>query len=173
MALNVKTECRAIKTLIDRGESAAAQCEKLYKAAGARLAILKANKPKGTTWPEIAEACGVSVRRSYQLIALAQGRITLEGSREANAEANQRLRDNRASRDAQSEEPQRIPRLHLDDDNPSTSASRHEHRMDVLRSAESMLSMFAIEDHMPKQQATELRRLPSAVCVGGRPLQWS
>lgn len=39
-------ECRTIKTHIDRGESTAAQCEKHYKAAGARLAKLKATKPK-------------------------------------------------------------------------------------------------------------------------------
>src|SRR5262245_54954462 len=68
---------RAIKTLVAKADKAREKAEQFYIAAGLHLKTLKAQNPK--TWEKVAkERCGLGRSRVYELIAIADGRKTVD-----------------------------------------------------------------------------------------------
>lgn len=88
---------KTIRVLIQKGDAAADKAEQFYKAAGLHLKQLKADKPANETWEDYVERyvkkhCGIGIRRAQELIAIADGRTTLEKVRATKAESMRRLR---------------------------------------------------------------------------------
>jgi hypothetical protein len=95
---------KTIRALISKGDAAADKAEQYYKAAGLSLkkmrAEFKADKQGDETWAQyVKKHCDVGIRRSQELIAIADGRTTLEKVRATKAESARRLRQ-RALRSA-------------------------------------------------------------------------
>ena len=91
---------KTIKILIRKGDDAAdkaaharGKAEQFYIAAGLHLKKLKAAKPETETWEDYVERhCHIGIRRAQELIAIADGRTTLEKVRASKAESMRRLR---------------------------------------------------------------------------------
>jgi hypothetical protein len=88
---------KTIRTLISKGDAAADKAEQFYIAAGLSLkklrAEFKADKQGDETWAQyVKKHCGIGIRRTQELIAIADGRTTLEKVRETKAESMRRLR---------------------------------------------------------------------------------
>jgi hypothetical protein len=91
---------KTIKVLIRKGDDAfdkaahdTRKAEQFYKAAGLHLKKLKATKPEEETWQHYVEKhCHIGIRRAQELIAIADGRTTLEKVRASKAESVRRLR---------------------------------------------------------------------------------
>jgi hypothetical protein len=77
---------RQIKNLVAKGEAACDDAEKCFKQAGADLKELKQYKPKHLTWETfVRDTCDLGRSRADELIALADGRTTLDKVRAATA----------------------------------------------------------------------------------------
>jgi hypothetical protein len=88
---------RTITVLIEKGNKAAGKAEQFYKAAGLHLKTLKERMPNGETWEQfVKDKCGVSYQRAYELICLADGKITLAEMRERGRERVSQHRKNEA-----------------------------------------------------------------------------
>jgi uncharacterized protein YdaT len=71
---------RRIKALIEKGDKAAEKAEQFYKAAGIHV---KEIKEQSEDWETIVrEQCGLGRSRAYELMAIADGRTTLEKVRD-------------------------------------------------------------------------------------------
>jgi hypothetical protein len=98
---------KTIKALIRKGDDAAdkaahdtRKAEHFYIAAGLHLKKLQATKPESVTWEDyVKKYCDIGIRRAQELIAIADGRTTLEKVRASKAESVRRLRQ-RALRSA-------------------------------------------------------------------------
>jgi hypothetical protein len=78
---------------VDKAEHATAKAEQFYIAAGLHLKKLQAAKPDGKTWEYwVKWHCKIGIRRAQELIAIADGRTTLEKVRASKAESMRRLR---------------------------------------------------------------------------------
>jgi hypothetical protein len=90
---------KAIKAHIWKGDNAKAKAEQHYIAAGQYLKALK-EQHKGS-WAEwealLKDKVGIGKSRASELMQIADGRKTVEGSRAANVAANRRLRDRQTS----------------------------------------------------------------------------
>src|SRR5262249_42373504 len=87
----VLTLVRRIKALIEKADRAADKAEQLYKAAGIHI---KEIKEQCEDWETIVrEQCGLGRSRAYELMAIADGKMTLEKVR---AETNERKKVHRA-----------------------------------------------------------------------------
>src|SRR6516165_827288 len=68
---------RRIKALIDKGDRAAEKAEQFYKAAGIHIKEIK--QTQSERWEIIVrEQCGLGRSRAYELMAIADGKTTLE-----------------------------------------------------------------------------------------------
>jgi hypothetical protein len=77
----VLTLTRRIKALIEKGDRAAEKAEQFYKAAGIHIKEIKQQQPDH--WEAIVrEKCALGRSRSYELIAIADGKTTLEKVRD-------------------------------------------------------------------------------------------
>jgi hypothetical protein len=79
---------REARARIVAGDKAKSRSEDMYKSAGLYLieAKKRVSKTKGLTWSKwLSENCPIGVRRSYDLISLADGTVTLEQMRENKA----------------------------------------------------------------------------------------
>jgi hypothetical protein len=91
---------KTIRVLIRKGDEADAKAaqayskaEQYYIAAGLHLKKLQATKPDEVTWKRYVEKyCKIGIRRAQELIAIADGRTTLEKVRASKAESVRRLR---------------------------------------------------------------------------------
>jgi hypothetical protein len=93
LALSADMTAQAVRMLMRKGDQAADKAEQYYKAAGIHLKALQANKPVGVTWKEYVERhCHIGIRRAQELIAIADGRTTLEKVRATKAESKRRVR---------------------------------------------------------------------------------
>jgi hypothetical protein len=84
---------REAKARIDQGDKAKDRAEQMYISAGLYLKEAKARveKTEGITWVQyLIKHCPVGKSRSYELIAIADGRKTVEGVRAA---TNARTKD--------------------------------------------------------------------------------
>jgi hypothetical protein len=76
----VLTLARRVKALIEKGDRAAEKAEQFYKAAGIHI---KEIKEQSEDWETIVrERCGLGRSRAYELMAIADGKTTLEKLRE-------------------------------------------------------------------------------------------
>jgi len=83
---------RQVKALIEKADKAADRAEQLYKSAG--LTIIKIKEQSPEDWETIVQReCGKGRSRSYELMAIADGRTTLEKVR---AGTNKRQKIHRA-----------------------------------------------------------------------------
>jgi hypothetical protein len=81
----VLTLARRIKALIEKGDKAAEKAEQFYKSAGIHIKEIK--QKESEHWETIVrEQCGLGRSRAYELIAIADGRTTLEKVRAAATE---------------------------------------------------------------------------------------
>src|SRR5262249_48555803 len=72
----VETLVRRVKALIEKGDKAAEKAEQFYKSAGIHI---KEIKQQSEDWETIVrEQCGLGRSRAYELMAIADGRTTLE-----------------------------------------------------------------------------------------------
>lgn len=80
---------KRIKTLIEKGDLATERAANFYISAGQCLKELKERKPEGITWADYLGECGIEVgrRRADELIAIADGRTTVEKVREDKAQS--------------------------------------------------------------------------------------
>jgi hypothetical protein len=87
----VLTLARRVKALIEKGDRAAEKAEQFYKSAGIHI---KEIKEQSEDWETIVrEQCGLGRSRAYELMAIADGRTTLEKVR---AGTNERKKVHRA-----------------------------------------------------------------------------
>jgi hypothetical protein len=76
----VLTLTRRIKALIEKGDRAAEKAEQFYKSAGIHI---KEIKEQSEDWETIVrDKCGLGRSRAYELMAIADGKTTLEKLRE-------------------------------------------------------------------------------------------
>lgn len=84
--LPVLVLCKTIKALVTKGDSAIAKGEQFYIAAGRHLAELKERRPRDISWAAYVEKkCKISRSRAAELIAIGDGRTTLQELRANNA----------------------------------------------------------------------------------------
>jgi hypothetical protein len=77
----VLTLTRRIKALIEKGDRAAEKAEQFYKAAGIHIKEIKRRQPEH--WETVVrEKCDLGRSRAYELMAIADGKTTLEKVRE-------------------------------------------------------------------------------------------
>jgi hypothetical protein len=108
MTMSPRTIAKTIRILIRKGDDAsdkaayaAGKAEQFYISAGQYLKKLKATKPDGVTWEEyVQKTCHIGIRRVQELIAISDGRTSLQKVRASKAESMRRLR--RAPRGAPS-----------------------------------------------------------------------
>jgi hypothetical protein len=101
--LPIETLANQIKAHIAAGDKAQGKADQHYLAAGLHLVELKLRtKTKRQFEFLVQEQVQIGVRRAYSLIAVAEGRETLEQQRERNRTANKahRARKSSASHDA-------------------------------------------------------------------------
>lgn len=94
--LPIETLGGTIRAHVTAGDKSAGKAEEHYKAAGIHLAEAKERifKTKGVSWPIfLVTHCGLRQTRANELIALADGRVTLEGIRERKRESMRRTRE--------------------------------------------------------------------------------
>jgi hypothetical protein len=83
---------RRVKALVEKGDRAADKAEQFYKAAGIHIKEIKEQCP--LNWEGIVQhRCGIGRSRAYELMAIADGRTTLEKVR---ASTNDRKKVHRA-----------------------------------------------------------------------------
>jgi hypothetical protein len=83
---------RRIRALVEKGDRAAEKAEQFYKAAGIHIKEIK--QKQSEHWETIVrEQCGVGRSRAYELMAIADGKTTLEKVR---ADTNDRQKVHRA-----------------------------------------------------------------------------
>jgi hypothetical protein len=98
--VSARTLAQTVRILIRKGDEAAdkaahaaGKAEQFYIAAGLHLKQLKAAKPETETWQHYVEKhCHIGIRRAQELIAIADGRTTLEKVRASKAESMRRVR---------------------------------------------------------------------------------
>lgn len=97
-------------------EKAAGKAEEHYKSAGIYLkaAHKRVLYTRGLTWPQwLAEHCPIGKSRAYEVIAIADGRKTVDEDRQRHTERHAREREEReASRAAMSERSDNQPEKH-------------------------------------------------------------
>jgi hypothetical protein len=76
----VLTLVRRIKALIEKGDRAAEKAEQFYKAAGIHIREIKEQSDEWETI--VREQCGLGRSRAYELMAIADGKTTLEKVRD-------------------------------------------------------------------------------------------
>jgi hypothetical protein len=82
---------RRIKAMIEKAETYHEKAENLYKSAGIHIAEIKDKRPDD--WEAIVkDECGLGRSRAYELMAIADGRTTLEKVR---ASTNERKKIHR------------------------------------------------------------------------------
>lgn len=87
---------REAKARIDQGDKAKDRAEQMYISAGLYLKEAKARveKTKGITWVQyLIKHCPVGKSRSYELIAIADGRKTVEEVRTADTAKHRAARE--------------------------------------------------------------------------------
>ena len=88
----VLTLTRRINALVEKGDRAAEKAEQFYKAAGIHIKEIKQRQPEH--WETIVrDKCGLGRSRAYELMAIADGKTTLEKVR---ADTNERKKAHRA-----------------------------------------------------------------------------
>jgi hypothetical protein len=93
IAKTIKVLIRKGDEAFDKAAHARGKAEDFYIAAGLHLKKLKAAKPERVTWEDYVERhCHIGIRRAQELIAIADGRTTLEKVRASKAESMRRLR---------------------------------------------------------------------------------
>jgi hypothetical protein len=93
----VLTLVRRIKALVEKADRAADKAEQFYKSAGIHI---KEIKEQSEDWETIVrEQCGLGRSRAYELMAIADGKVTLEKVR---ADANERKKVHRTKSDGAS-----------------------------------------------------------------------
>ena len=93
----VETLVRHVKALIEKGDKAAEKAEQFYKSAGIHI---KEIKQQSEDWETIVrEQCNIGRSRAYELMAIADGRTTLEKVR---ASTNERQKVHRAKPEQES-----------------------------------------------------------------------
>jgi hypothetical protein len=91
ISAQVLTLVRRVKALIEKGDRAAEKAEQFYKSAGIHI---KEIKEQSEDWETIVrEKCGIGRSRAYELMAIADGRTTLEKVR---ASTNERQKIHKA-----------------------------------------------------------------------------
>jgi hypothetical protein len=91
----VMSLARRIRALVEKGDRAAEKAEQFYKAAGIHIKEIK--QKQSEHWETIVrEQCGIGQSRAYELMAIADGRTTLEKVR---ADTNERKKVHRAKPD--------------------------------------------------------------------------
>ena len=97
---------RTIRAHIEKGDRAAEKSEQHYIAAGQHLKALKAQMPTGIKWEQYLKDHGLEIgrRRADELIAIADGRATVEEVRAEKAESAARSRAALALRSAEAKE---------------------------------------------------------------------
>jgi len=97
---------RNIKAHIAKGDKAAEKSEQHYIAAGQHLKTLKRQMPEGIKWEQYLEDHGLEIgrRRADELIAIADGRATVEEVRAEKAESAAKSRIALALRSAKAKE---------------------------------------------------------------------
>jgi hypothetical protein len=84
-APTVNLLARKIKVLLEKGDRAADKAQQFYVAAGQHLKELKAQWPN--EWEQIVrEQCNLGRSRAYEIMAIADGRTTVEKIRAVDAE---------------------------------------------------------------------------------------
>jgi hypothetical protein len=88
----VLTLTRRINALVEKGDRAAEKAEQFYKAAGIHIKEIKQRESEH--WEAIVrDKCGLGRSRAYELMAIADGKTTLEKVR---ADTNERKKVHRA-----------------------------------------------------------------------------
>lgn len=91
--LSVDVLASTIKSHLHCGDNAATKAEQHYRKAGALLIELKKATPAGEDWSDFVKAkVGIGQSRAYELMALAEGRKTLDEIRKASGERVARSR---------------------------------------------------------------------------------
>jgi hypothetical protein len=87
----VTRTCREINALVTKLGHAERKIDEYQRSIGQHIATIKKARPKD--WQEIIEArCNLKKSRAYELLAIADGRKTVEGVRAEKAESVRRLR---------------------------------------------------------------------------------
>jgi hypothetical protein len=83
---------RRVRALIEKGDKAAEKAEQFYKAAGIHIKEIKEQCPQ--SWEGVVQReCDIGRSRAYELMAIADGRTTLEKVR---AQTNERQKAHKA-----------------------------------------------------------------------------
>jgi hypothetical protein len=92
ISAQVLTLTRRINALVEKGDRAAEKAEQFYKAAGIHIKEIKQRQSEN--WETIVrDKCGLGRSRAYELMAIADGKTTLENVR---ADTNERKKVHRA-----------------------------------------------------------------------------
>jgi hypothetical protein len=116
---------RIIRTLIEKGDKAAAKSEQFYIAAGQHLKTLK--EQHTGTWAGwetlLKERCGIGKSRASELMRIADGTKTVEQVR---AETGERTRKARETSPLRSGEGREVVVVEQDDDDARVEADRQQ-----------------------------------------------
>jgi hypothetical protein len=170
ISAQVLTLVRRVKALIEKGDRAAEKAEQFYKSAGIHI---KEIKEQSEDWETIVrEQCGLGRSRVYELIAIADGKTTVEKVR---ADANERKRVHRAKSDPASvperTEPESInqrvtasPETSIED-RRTENARLDEERDDLVDRALSVVA--AMDDQQRRRFHDQYVKLYKAATVAG------
>jgi hypothetical protein len=122
----VMTLTRRINALIEKGDRAAEKAEQFYKAAGIHIKEIKEKQPEH--WESIVrDKCGLGRSRAYELMAIADGKTTLEKVR---ADTNERKKVHRAKPESV---PERTGAVVVDRATGSAEISVEQRQADMAR----------------------------------------
>lgn len=112
---------KRIVVLVTKGDAAREKADQFYIAAGIHLKELRERKPAGSAWAEyVKKKTGLGKSRSYELIAIADGRATVQETRARTAERVQKhakAQQQRPLANGQDE-------AHPDDDEPTDEETK-------------------------------------------------
>lgn len=91
LSTNITQHCRAINALVTKLDHAERKVDEYQRAIGQHIAAIKKARPDD--WEDIVKAeCKLGRSRAYELLAIADGRKTVEQTRAEKAESVRRLR---------------------------------------------------------------------------------
>ena len=101
-----------IKVLIAKGDHAKDKAEQFYVAAGQHLKTLKERSPTAAAWEKIIrEKCDLGKSRAYELLQIADGRTTVEKTRNSTNQRKLKHREQSNSLRSGTVEPEPEPPL--------------------------------------------------------------
>jgi hypothetical protein len=145
----VLTLTRRIKALVEKGDRAAEKADQFYKSAGIHIKEIKQRQSEH--WETIVrEKCGLGRSRAYELMAIADGKTTLEKVR---ASSNERKKVHRAKPESVPERTQPVKKRADEERDRKTCVELNQKVLDAERERVQWLADHPAAEQRPTGSA--------------------